>query len=193
MNAPFNPSRALAATVFFALGCLTPLMLQAKGPAVGDVAPDFKLPRVGEEGFLSLKEATQTGPVVVVVLRGYPGYQCPLCNDQVAALANRAPALAKLTKRVILVYPGEASALDEHAEEFIGARTLPEPLVLVRDPDMKMVSEYGLRWDAPNETAYPAAFVVDGHGQVKWSKVSESHGGRSSAQEIVEQLVKLQR
>ncbi|MGV3485250.1 MAG: redoxin domain-containing protein [Planctomycetaceae bacterium] len=183
--------RLVHVVAMLAVGLGWPLAVAAKGPAVGEAAPDFKLPVVGEDEFLSLSDAIESGPVAVVVLRGYPGYQCPLCNDQVAALANRAAALGNLTKRVILVYPGEASVLEEHAEEFIGSRTLPEPLVLVRDPDMKMVTAYGLRWDAPNETAYPAAFVINRHGQVKWSKISDSHGGRASAQEIVEQLGKL--
>jgi len=163
----------------------------ARGPAVGETAPDFNLPIVGREETMSLKEATADGPVVVVVLRGYPGYQCPLCSEQVGSLANRAEALGKLTKKVVMVYPGAASLLEKHAEEFMGERTLPSPLVMVRDPEMKMIDECGLRWSAPRETAYPSAFVIDKNGLVKWSKVSDSHGGRASVQEIIEQLRKL--
>ena len=140
---------------------------------------------------MSLKEATADGPVVVVVLRGYPGYQCPLCSEQVGSLANRAEALGKVTKKVIMVYPGAVSLLEKHAEEFMGDRTLPSPLVMVRDPEMKMVNEYGLRWNAPRETAYPSVFVIDKNGLVQWSKVSDSHGSRASVQEIIEQLRKL--
>lgn len=164
-----------------------------KGPAKGEAAPEFNLPVVGENDFLSLKDANATGPVVVVVLRGFPGYQCPLCSQQVGALVNRAAALEKLTKRVILVYPGEASMLDKHAEEFKGSRTLPAPLIMVRDPAMKMVTAYNLRWTAPRETAYPATFVIDKNGQVQWSKVSDSHSGRTNVEEILEQLRKLGR
>ena len=105
---------------FAFLSATMPQQLQAKGPAVGEAAPEFKLPVVGGDEFISLSKAIESGPVVVVVLRGYPGYQCPLCNDQVAALSNRAPALANVTKHVILVYPGEASVLEEHAADFIG-------------------------------------------------------------------------
>lgn len=181
----------LASLAFAAMSLLAPSTLFAKGLGKGDAAPEFNLPVVGEDEYLSLKDATKSGPVVVVVLRGFPGYQCPLCSSQVGALANRAAALEKLTKKVILVYPGEASMLDKHAEEFMGSRTLPSPLVMVRDPDMKMVNDYDLRWTAPRETAYPATFVIDKNGQIKWSKVSDSHGGRTTVEEILEQLRKL--
>ena len=177
--------------MFAALGCLGDTaenIALAQTPGKGDAAPEFRLPIIGKSGFLSLKEANESGPVVVVVLRGYPGYQCPLCSDQVSTFANRAEALASLTDHVILVYPGAASLLEKHAEEFMGDRSLPEPLTMVRDPDMKMINEYALRWNSPRETAYPATFVVDGNGEVRWSKVSDSHGGRASAQEVIDAL-----
>ena len=61
---------------------------------------------VGADDYIDLKEQYATGPVVVIVLRGYPGYQCPLCRRQVGALINRAKTLAKAAHKVILVYPG---------------------------------------------------------------------------------------
>ncbi len=188
------PNRAVlpVLTAFFVMVVLSASpKCSAKGPAVGDLAPDFNLPVVGEDDFLTLKDALADGPVVVVVLRGYPGYQCPLCSEQIGTLMNRAPALAKLSKHVILIYPGEASALEKHSEEFLGSRSLPEPLTIVRDPEMKMITEYGLRWNSPKETAYPAAFVIDKNGRVKWSKVSDSHAGRATAEEIINELRKL--
>lgn len=162
-----------------------------KGIAVGEVAPDFNLPVVGEDDYLTLKDANASGPIVVVILRGYPGYQCPLCSQQVGALANRATALAKLTNRIVLIYPGEGSKLDKHAEQFMSSRKLPEPLTLVRDPDMKAVTDFGVRWKTPRETAYPAVFVIDKNGRVRWSKISDSHAGRATAEEIINELRKL--
>jgi peroxiredoxin len=188
----FLPTARAFLLTLFALVTLGPLLAaEPKSVAVGEIAPDFNLPVVGEDEFITLKDANKDGPIVVVILRGYPGYQCPLCSEQVGSLANRAATLAKLTKRVILVYPGEASMLDKHAEQFMSARTLPEPLLLVRDPDFKAVEAYGVRWKAPRETAYPAAFVIDKNGRVRWSKISESHAGRATTDEIVRELRKL--
>ena len=56
---------------------------------------------------------------------------------------------------------------------------------------MKMVTQWGLRWDAPRETAYPATFVINKSGRVAWSKISKSHAGRSTAEEILKELRKL--
>ncbi|TWU58012.1 redoxin domain-containing protein [Rubripirellula reticaptiva] len=160
-------------------------------PAVGDSAPDFKLPVVGSDEMFSLSKQCDSGPVVVVVLRGFPGYQCPLCSKQVGALANRAKAIGERASRIVLVYPGPSESLEDHAAEFMGPRTLPSPIVMVRDPDMKMVDKWGLRWNAPRETAYPATFVINGQGNVAWKLVSDNHAGRSTADDVVKALKKL--
>lgn len=164
---------------------------QTKQLDVGDKVVDFDLPVVGDDGYVKLSDHYKQGPVVVVILRGYPGYQCPLCSRQLGALANRAKTLAQETEKVILVYPGEASLLEDHADDFMGSRSLPDPLIIVRDEGMGMVDSWGLRWNAPNETAYPAAYVIDGNGRVAWKKVSDSHAGRSSVEEILKALRKL--
>lgn len=158
------------------------------GIAVGDNAPDFELPVVGGDGFLRLSDEIRKGPVVVVVLRGYPGYQCGICNRQVGSMVSRARALGDAAGRVILVYPGDDDRLDRHAEAFLGSRRIPQPLVMVRDEGMEMVTEWGLRWDRPNETAYPATFVIDRDGRVRWKKVSDSHAGRSRVEEILKAI-----
>jgi len=157
---------------------------------VGDRVIDFDLPVVGGEEYLSLSDEYKQGAVVVIVLRGFPGYQCPECSRQIGSLANRAKTLAKAAHRVILVYPGQAPLI-RRAEEFKGSRRLPEPLVIVRDDGMEMVQQWGLRWNASNETAYPATYIVDRNGRVRWKTVSQSHAGRSSIEEILKELRKL--
>ncbi len=54
----------------------------ARPPMVGEKAPDFAL-STPEGKSVRLSEMASKGPVVLVVLRGYPGYQCPYCNRQV--------------------------------------------------------------------------------------------------------------
>lgn len=155
----------------------------------GDKVIDFDLPVVGDDNsYLQLSDEYDQGKVVVIVLRGYPGYQCPICNQQVSSLRNRARALAKEAHRVILVYPGEGTTLQRHAKQFMGSRSLPDPLVIVRDQDMKTVKEWGLRWNASRETAYPATFVLDRSGRIQWQKISDNHAGRASVEEILRQL-----
>jgi peroxiredoxin len=158
---------------------------------VGDRAIDFELPIVGGEGLISLSDEYKKGGVVVIVLRGYPGYHCPICTQQLGSLANRAQTLAQETHRVILVYPGEKTSLEKHAKQFMGSRRLRDPLVIVRDDGMEMVAQWGLRWNKRKETAYPAAYIIDRNGRVRWKKVSKTHAGRSSVQEILRELRKL--
>jgi peroxiredoxin len=126
--------------------------------------------------------------VVLVVLRGYPGYQCPLCNRQAEDLIKNAEALAAAAARVILVYPGPASDLKKRSEEFLTGKNLPASFDLVLDPDYEFTKLYDLRWDAPQETAYPSTFIVDRKGIVLFSNISKSHGGRIKASEILSVL-----
>ncbi|MEM6363696.1 MAG: peroxiredoxin family protein [Planctomycetota bacterium] len=156
--------------------------------SVGQKAPDFDLAVSGSDANLRLSSVLRDGPAVVVVLRGYPGYQCGLCRRQVAQMiAKHNDFLAKNTQ-VILVYPGEPNLLETHASEFVPASSLPEPFTLVRDPGFKMVNAYGLRWDAPNETAYPSTFVVDQAGVITWAKISNGHAGRSNVSDVLAAL-----
>ena len=158
-----------------------------KIPAVGDSASDFRLPTLQGEA-VQLAKLTAQGPTVVVVLRGYPGYQCPVCNAQTGQLVANAAKFSEKKAQVVLVYPGPSAGLIQHAAEFVRGKTLPTNFYLVVDPDYALTNLYGLRWDAPNETAYPSTFVVDMKGKVKFAKVSKSHGGRASVDEILSAL-----
>ena len=190
-------SQMFRGIVFAFLACLTVAPTWAQGTdkikrlEKGDKAIDFELPTVGTDDFLTLEDEYEKGPVVVVFLRGYPGYQCPICTRQMAAIINRAKAIGKFAHRLILVYPGEQTELKRHSEQFLGSRKLPEPLVMVRDPGMKTITKWGIRWDARRETAYPATYVINQNGRVAWSKVSTSHSGRSTVEEILAALRKL--
>ena len=175
-------------------GCVNGRALAADdsgGLEVGQRAIDFDLPLVHGDGYLSLSETFKAGPTVVVFLRGYPGYQCPLCSRQVSSLVNRAKALGEAAHRIVLVYPGPGEGLERHAEQFLGSRRLPDPMVLVRDDDMQITEQWGVRWNRNRETAYPSTFVLDRFGRIAWKKVSRSHGERSSVEEILKELRKL--
>ncbi len=161
----------------------------ADAPRAGDKAADFSLPSLGGET-VSLHDQLAKGPVVLVVLRGYPGYQCPLCTRQVAEFSAQANAIRATGARVVMVYPGPADDLAKRADEFLKGKTLPDGFTLLLDPDYTFTNRYGLRWDAPKETAYPSTFVIDRDGMVRFAKVSKTHGGRSSAKEVVDALAK---
>ena len=160
---------------------------KALPPAVGDEARDFTLNAVDGES-VSLSKLTKAGPVVVVMLRGYPGYQCPVCNLQVGQFLASSKKFQAAKANIVLVYPGPADGLKEHAAEFIRGKTLPDNVYLVLDPDFEFTTAYGLRWNAKNESAYPSTFVVDKAGKVTFAKVSMTHGDRASADQVLKAL-----
>lgn len=160
------------------------------GPKVGDKAADFTLKTIaGEE--VSLAKSYAKNPVVLVVLRGWPGYQCPICTRQVSELLSQQEALKSHGAQVLLVYPGPAKQLTDHAKEFVNGKNLPEHFAFVTDPDYTMVNAWQLRWDAPKETAYPSTFVIDRRGVIRFVTVSKSHGGRAKTADVLTALEKL--
>lgn len=169
------------------LGALPVLMAADKPPQVGDKAADFELASVTGAKVQLSKVASQ-GPVVLIVLRGFPGYQCPVCNQQVGQYLAQAEKLKVAGAQVLLVYPGPSDGLAQKAQEFIADKTIPAHFQLFVDPDYTFTNAYHLRWDAAGETAYPSTFVIQKDLKVVYSKVSQEHGGRSKPEDILKAL-----
>ena len=157
---------------------------QSAPPVVGAAAKDFTLESV-EGGRTRLSELTKEGPVVLVVLRGWPGYQCPICSVQVGSLVGRAKDFEARSARVVLVYPGPKERLGERAREFVADKSLPAGWRVLLDPDFSFTKTYGLRWGAPKETAYPSTFVIGRDGKVLFAKVSKTHGDRAKPDDVL--------
>ena len=155
--------------------------------AVGKNAVDFKLKTI-QGNQVQLNEVLKSSAVVLVVLRGWPGYQCPICTKQVGSLVADADIIAELHAVVIMVYPGPSDQLQEHAKEFSEDFEFPDNFYFTLDPNYSMINKYGIRWNAPKETAYPSNFVINKKGEIVFSKVSKTHGGRASNEEIFEAL-----
>ena len=174
----------------FFLGALSiPSLAASVPPAIGQKAPDFELTDVlGKK--VRLSGALANGPAVLVVLRGYPGYQCPFCTRQVHDYIQNQAAFRQAGYRVIFVYPGPPSNLDGHAQEFLKDAQFPADYTMLLDPGYAFTNAYGLRWDAPNETAYPSTFLVKSDGEVVFAMSGKLHGGRSSAAEILAAIPK---
>jgi thioredoxin-dependent peroxiredoxin len=190
--------RALIASLMLIFGVAVassfaaePVTMLEEPLVVGDEAPDFTLLPLGsidDADQVSFTKELETGPVVLVVLRGYPGYQCPVCSQQVAQFVAKAKAFKAAGAQVLLVYPGPSDQLQTKAGEFLGETKLPPNFTLLIDPDYDFTTQYALRWDAPNETAYPATFVIDQEGVVKFAQVSKSHGGRADVKQVLAAL-----
>jgi thioredoxin-dependent peroxiredoxin len=189
---------ALAAAVLSTLTA-TVLSAQAKPatrptgrPAVGQRAPGFSLQAL-DGASVRLETEVARGPVVLVVLRGWPGYQCPFCTRQFGEYLSKAHNVEATGAHVLFVYPGPADSLKAHAEMFVKTATLPAIYRVLLDPDYTFTRAYGLRWDAPNETAYPSTFVLDTGGTVTFTRTSETHGDRVPVADVLAALAKLRK
>ncbi|CAD74991.1 MAG TPA: AhpC/TSA family protein [Rhodopirellula baltica] len=159
-------------------------------PEVGRMAKDFELEVAAGQrsGTVRLSEITGEGPVVIAILRGFPGSQCPACAGQVADLVRHAHYFQARNAEVLLVYPGPASELKAKSKDFLEDTKLPAPFTMLLDPDYQLVSDYGLRWDAPHETAYPTTIVIGKDGKIDFVNISRTHRGRTTATTILDQL-----
>jgi peroxiredoxin len=106
-------------------GAISAPAVWATPPAVGDKAPDFSLATVTGKK-LKLSDLTAKSSVALIVLRGYPGYQCPYCNLQVQDFLKKAEAFAAAGVQVVLVYPGPPDNLNTRANEFLAEKKLPD-------------------------------------------------------------------
>jgi peroxiredoxin len=180
---------ATLAGLIVAFSCV---LQAAEPPRIGDKAPDFTLKTLDDQT-VRLSEITSQGNVVLVVLRGWPGYQCPVCDRQVHDYIASSSAFAAVKARPVFVYPGPANELKAHAEEFKTwkGKQWPSEFLYVLDPDYTLVNAYHLRWDAPRETAYPSTFIIDRQGVVRFAKISHTHGDRTKAGDVLAELKKL--
>jgi peroxiredoxin len=187
-SSPFKIFRLIAPAIF-ALTALFPAgTATAETPAQGAKAPDFTL-RTPTGASVQLSKQRDGNPLVLVFLRGYPGYQCPYCQRQVHDFVQHAADFSAKKVSVLLIYPGPPTELDQKAKEFLAKQAdLPANIVLTTDPDYQVTNLYGLRWDAPNETAYPSTFILDADGTVRFVKISHGHGDRLSAQDTLDHL-----
>lgn len=177
-------------TIALLLTALLPAASAAEPPQVGESAPNFTLHTL-EGKAVELNQLATNGTVVLVVLRGWPGYQCPICTRQVHDFVSHAGEFVARKAQVLMVYPGPAENLKAHAQEFLQGKNWPKDFLFVIDPDYTFTKAYGLRWDAKNETAYPSTFIIDRWGKVRFAHVSKTHGDRVDATAALEELRKL--
>ena len=182
--------RGCALAAWLALS--VPAFAQPMAPGVGVKAPEFALKDVAGTTVSLSHERTQ-GAVVLIVGRGWPGYQCPFCTRQFAEFRAHAKELQAAGARVLWIYPGPEDQLATHASDFISSEPLPSNFDVLIDPGYGFTKAYGLRWDAPKETAYPATFVIDRDGTIRFANVSLEHGGRTPVANVLEALGQMMR
>ncbi len=129
----------------------------AKGPQVGEPAPDFELP--GTEGPFRLSE--QRGRRVVLLF--YPGDNTPVCTKQFCSYRDRSEDMSQLDAVVVGISHQD---LESHAA-FTAQYDLNVPLLA--DVDKAVAKLYGVA--APVLGTRRAAFVIDEQGVIRYRHV----------------------
>ena len=173
-----------------ALSILATSAVAGERPVKGKAVNGFEAVTL-EGKKVSLSGLYKKGPTVLVMLRGFPGYQCPACSRQVGSFLQKADEFKGA--QVLFVYPGPANGLKKHAAEFEGGlgKSWPSHFQFVLDPDYKVTNALNLRWKAPRETAYPATVVINDKGVATYVDISKSHGCRVNAGVAAKEVSKL--
>jgi peroxiredoxin Q/BCP len=129
----------------------------AKGPRVGDLAPDFELE--GTEGRFHLSE--HRGERVVLLF--YPGDETPVCTKQFCSYRDRADDMSALNATVV----GVSGQDVESHRDFTTNHGLTVPLLA--DPDKAVARLYGVT--RPMLGTQRATFIVDENGTIAWCKI----------------------
>jgi thioredoxin-dependent peroxiredoxin len=129
----------------------------AKGPRVGDIAPDFELE--GTEGRFKLSE--HRGERVVLLF--YPGDETPVCTRQFCSYRDRSDDMAALDATIVGI---SGQDVQSH-RDFTAHHGLTVPLLA--DPDKAVARSYGVT--RPVLGTQRATFIVDETGIVAWCKV----------------------
>ena len=129
----------------------------ARGPDVGDQAPDFALPSTAGE--IRLSTLLAKGPVLLVF---YPGDDTPVCTKQLCNYRDNLEVFGQLGVQVVAI---NHQSVDSH-RAFAEKHKLPFPVVA--DSGGAVCREYG----ALNflGMAKRALVLVGRDGRIKWRR-----------------------
>ena len=129
----------------------------ARGPQVGDAAPDFELEGTGGTFRLSEHRGRR------VVLLFYPGDETPVCTKQFCSYRDRGADFSSLDADVVGISHQDVAS----HERFTSSHGLTVPLLA--DVDKSVARRYGVAMTILGTRR--AAFLIDEDGVVRWRKV----------------------
>jgi peroxiredoxin Q/BCP len=129
----------------------------AKGPRIGEAAPDFELQ--GTDGPFRLSD--HRGERVLLLF--YPGDETPVCTRQFCSYRDRADDMASLDAVVVGI---SSQSLDSH-ERFRDHHGLTVPLLA--DEDKSIAKSFGVT--VPGMGTRRATFVIDEDGVVRYRHI----------------------
>lgn len=141
---------------------------------------------VGPHGdVVDLRDFQGTRNIVLVFLRGFPGFVCPTCSAQTIALLKNAEEFEARDAQVVLVYPGAAESVPAFLDSirtYEKDAVLPFPILL--DVNLGAVQAFAIE----GALAKPTSVVVDKEGLIQFAYVGEAPDDRPSVKTLLEAL-----
>lgn len=154
---------------------------------LGRSLPPLKL--LGASGESHFVDTLRDGrPLVLVILRGFPGYVCPYCTAQTASLFNALPDFEQSGARVALVYPGAADTVPAFlraVREYERNDAIPIPVFF--DINLTTVQALGIQ----GKVAQPTTVILDRSGVVRYAYVGKGPGDRPPVGVLLAELSRL--
>jgi peroxiredoxin Q/BCP len=116
-----------------------------------------------------------------LVLFFYRNSRCKTCREELAGLADKYSLISEQGGEVIAI---SADGIDV-AKNMAVDLHLPYPVI--SDPNANIVRLYGV-YDDDMDTAYPALFLIDRNGVVRYRKTIEGLNDVVPADEVVNKL-----
>ena len=171
-----------------------------EGLKVGDIAPDFSA-KDQDGKTISLKQALQKGPVVMLF---YRGQWCPYCNKQMSRFSDSLSMLTAKGASVLAITPETSENVKKTIEKT--KSTFPvledEGMTIMKmykvnfAVDEKTITKYkgyGIDFDKANgangaNLPVPATYIIGKDGKVKYVFFNTDYRKRASVIDILNNL-----
>lgn len=177
---------------------------EAKGLEPGVEAPQFRATDMHGNTF-NLQQALEESPVVIIF---YRGHWCPVCNKHLGALQDSLQLMQNMGAKVIAVSPEKPELLAKTSDK-TGA-----DFTLLYDEDYRISHAFDVTFtpggmdrtmyntflganlkqahsDDSQRLPVPATFVIGKDGKVAWRHFDPDYKKRSTINEILEVLNKM--
>ena len=171
-----------------------------EGLKVGDMAPDFSAKdQAGKT--ISLKQALQKGPVVMLF---YRGQWCPYCNKQMSRFSDSLSMLTAKGASVLAITPETAENVKKTIEKTKSIFPVLEDQGLaimkmykvnfaVDEKTITKYKGYGIDFDKANATnganlPVPATYIIGKDGKVKYVFFNTDYRKRASVMDVLNNL-----
>lgn len=175
------------------------------GIEVGEKAPLFTAVNAENKTF-SLEEELKNGAVVLIF---YRGFWCPVCNKHLSRLQDSLMQIQATGAQVIAISPEKPEYLDKMAEK-TGAE-----FTLLYDEDYKIANAFDVTFkpsamqlftyntvlggklkeshtDDSQRLPIPATYIINQEGIIIWRQFDPNYKNRSTVQEILKALEKIE-